>query len=185
MRFSCGIYTVKTVLLPAKQAQWGGICIGLSIHHPGNRRGWVVSNTPWPLEPHEWELVPSVHLQHTLDIYAVTGFLIKCLYFRNGWILSTESNFKKTDVECSGSYFLFLWNHKVRNCGTVNIYTTRLRTYGLNGKLSKSMAQDMYWKPDKPLTKICNWNSVAPKNCLYILDFKLLPCSECCMLSSR
>jgi hypothetical protein len=152
--FCCGTYTVKTVLLHAKQAQWGSICIDLSIRHPGTRRGWVVSSIPWPLEPREWEPVPIVHLQHTLYIDPVTGFLIIWLYFRTTHsILSTESIFKKNAGEWAGSYFLILWYHKVRNYGTVNTYATRLRAYGLNGKLSKSMAQDTYRKLDKPLTK--------------------------------
>jgi len=84
-------------------------------------------------------------LQHTLDIDTVTGFLIICLYFRTtGSISPTESIFKKIAGEWAGSYFLILQYHKVRNYGIVNAYATRLHTYGLNGKLSKSMAQDMY-----------------------------------------
>ena len=126
LHFTCGTYTVKTVLLHAKEAHWGGTCIGLSIHHPGTRRGWVVSNTPWLLEPHEWELVPIVHFQHTLDIDPVRGFLIICLYFRTtDSILSTEGIFKKTEGEWTESYFLILWYHKVRNYGTVNTYSTK------------------------------------------------------------
>jgi hypothetical protein len=90
------IYSKDCPVTRAKQAQWEGICIGLPIHHPGTRRGWVVRKTPWLLEPHEWEPVPILHLQHTLDIDPVTGFLIICLYFlTTGSILSTESIFKK------------------------------------------------------------------------------------------
>lgn len=155
-RFSCGTYTVKTVLLHAKQAQWGGICIGPPIYRPGTRRCWVISNTHWLLEPHEWELVPIVHLQHTQYIDPVTGFLLVCLYFRTGSILSTESIKKKKLLENGLGHISWFYDTTIRNYDTVNTYATRLHTYGLNGKLSKSMAQDMYWKLDKPLTKICN-----------------------------